>query len=263
MNHCSALLCVGILLLPPQILAATPDPRAEARVRSNNIILLEGDLLGTVRDVQQEVIQSEGGLERDLRITFDEHGQISAAWQGYGPNPLWQSQLDRDGWGGWISRSVVALQMGKTQSLSQQVCVYKRDAAGRITKATQVEAGNGTLGITRQYYVYTPDGRVRFYLSLGQSPGYGLYFYRPDGRLRLVIRHNGLSSSRFTADGRDLGGLTQTPFITYLMTCQRWDSAGNCRLIAKQEQVHAVVQGEERTLSTRYLLRQTLRYRAP
>lgn len=60
MNHCSALLCVGILLLPPQILAATPDPRAEARVRSNNIILLEGDLLGAVRDVQQEVIQSEG-----------------------------------------------------------------------------------------------------------------------------------------------------------------------------------------------------------
>ncbi|MGR3754932.1 hypothetical protein [Edwardsiella anguillarum] len=178
-------------------------------------------MLGAVRNAQQEVIQSEGGLERDLRITFDEHGQISAAWQGYGPNPLWQSQLDRDGWGGWISRSVVALQMGQTQSLSQQVCVYKRDGAGRITKATQVEAGNGTLGITRQYYVYTPDGRVRFYLSLGQSPGYGLYFYRPDGRLRLVIRHNGLSSSRFTADGRDLGGLAQTPFITYLMTCQR------------------------------------------
>ena len=254
--------CCLLLLVP---FAQAAAPRMEVTLaQSNSIILLEGDLLGPVSEVRQRVIQAEQPLIRDLHISFDAQGQIVRAEQQVGPNPLWQSLLQRDDWGGWISRSLVALQLGETLSLEQQVCVYKSDARGRITRATRVETGVGFIGITRYYYVYTPDGRVRFYLALGKSPGYGLYVYRSDGRLRQVIRHDSLTLATFTRAGHDLSSRTETAQVTDQMTCLSWNPRGNCSQMEKQEQIHAsATNGQPQTVTTRYLLHQTIRYRTP
>lgn len=67
---------------------------------------------------------------------------------------------------GWMSRSVVAVQTGHEQDISQLISAYKTDERGRIVKVTEVEAGDNTIGITNQYYFYTPDDQVRLMLPL-------------------------------------------------------------------------------------------------
>ncbi|MDA6075891.1 hypothetical protein O0544_00110 [Edwardsiella anguillarum] len=180
--------------------------------------------------------------------------RANAAWQGYGPNPLWQSQLDRDGWGGWISRSVVALQMGQTQSLSQQVCVYKRDGAGRITKATQVEAGNGTWA----------------------SPANTMFIPRMAGCASTFPwgsrRATGSTSTALTADCVWLSATTASPARALPPMAAIWagwrkplhhlpddlPALGQRRELPPDSQTGAGARrgpGKEKTLSTRYLLR--------
>ncbi len=254
----------AMLLFLPAMAYTLPSGGGPSNIaKSNNIILMEGDLIGPVKAFRQYVIGPESErYVRDVNVDFDQHGQIISAVQSYGPNPVWESQLHPDNIvAGWVSRSAVAVKTRDGTKVTQFVSAYKTDKAGRIVKVSNVEAQPGAISVTNRYYFYTPDQRVRFYLSLGGRPGFGLYLYEKDGRLTKVIKNDNVSYSTFTQDGKDLSTTTKTPYITYSSLCQQWDPGGNCTLVEKQEKLYFRGNGgEEKTQVTTLWQRQNISY---
>lgn len=249
--------------LPAMAYALSPASVPSNIVKSNNIILMEGDLIGAVKTFRQYVVGPESErYVRDVNVDFDQRGQILSAVQSYGPNPVWESQLRPDDIvSGWVSRSAIAVRTREEQKITQLVSAYKTDKTGRIVKVSNVEALPGAINVTNRYYFYTPDQRVRFYLSLGSRPGFGIYLYTEDGRLTKIVKNDNVSYSTFTADGKDLSTITRTPYITYSSLCQQWDPGGNCTLVEKQEKIHfRGSDGEEKTQVTTLWQRQNIRY---
>ncbi len=254
---------LAVVLLPSGAIAAPPIIGNSHIMRSNNIILMEGDIVGPAKSYHQYVIGPESqDTLRDISIEFARSGQIEAAGQSYGPNPVWESRLMLDDIG-WISRSVVAVQTGHEQDVSQLISAYKTDERGRIVKVTEVEAGDNTIGITNQYYFYTPDDQVRFYVAVGRNPGFGMYLYRPDRRLEKVVKNDNDTLSTFTDNGKDLSSTTKTPHVTYITECQKWDNSGNCILSEKQEIISFDYQGELKSITSRFMLQQDILYYPP
>ena len=254
---------LSVILSQSSAMAAPPLISSQHIVRSNNIILMEGDIIGPAKSYHQYVIGPESqDTLRDISIEFARNGQISSASQSYGPNPVWESRLVPDDIG-LMSRSVVAVQTNNEQDVSQLISAYKTDERGRIVKVTEVEAGDKTIGITNQYYFYTPDDLVRFYVAVGHNPGFGVYLYRPDGRLEKVIKNDNDSVSSFTDDGKDLSSMTKTPHVTYITECQKWDNSGNCVQSEKQEIISFDYQGETKSITSRFMLQQDILYYPP
>lgn len=252
----------ALFLSPVMAYALPPGGLPPAIVKSNNIILMEGDLVGAVKSFRQYVIGPESErYVRDVSVDFDQRGQIRGARQSYGPNPVWESQLAIDDViTGWINRSAIAVRTAGGQKVTQLINVYKTDKTGRIVKVSNVEAQPGSIGVTNRYYFYTPDQQVRFYLAWGSNPGFGMYLYDKDGRLYKVIKHDNISYSTFTGEGKDLSTRTKTPYVTYSSLCQQWDRTGNCTLVEKQEQYHIRQQGEEKTQVMTLWQRQNISY---
>lgn len=85
---------LAVVLLPSGAIAAPPIIGNSHIVRSNNIILMEGDIVGPAKSYHQYVIGPESqDTLRDISIEFARNGQIEAAGHATAPTLVWESRF--------------------------------------------------------------------------------------------------------------------------------------------------------------------------